>query len=213
MLSTCSALRSRAIPGRHTCSEPGSPRGAAAPVTTARFEQAEARFNLGVMYASGHGVVRNMAAAARCGGTKRRPTRASLQPSSNLARSTLPASGLEKTSSTPPNGFKRLRSRAYPRPSSIWVLHEHGRGVRQDARATMAWYRRAAEQGYQPAKERLQDLETNFPCASSNPGSKRWSPSRSRCFVEPGCDDAHSGDPRDNRNARDLYAGDQALEP
>ncbi len=126
-------------------------------------EQGDTRaaFLLGTRFATGRGVVRNMA-AARWYEEAANQSIAAAQ--FNIGTLYATGVGVGKDEVRAAEWLQRAAIKALPQAQfNLGVLHEHGRGVGQDARAAMAWYRRAAEQGYQPAKQRLQDLETAGP--------------------------------------------------
>ncbi len=134
------------------------------------FEQAaeaglaEAQFNLGVMYASGRGVARNLAAAARW--YEEAANQGVAEAQFNIGTLYALGAGVEKDEVHAAEWLQRAAVKSLPQAQfNLGVLHEHGRGVRLDARTAMAWYRRAAEQGYEPAKQRLQALEAKFSSA------------------------------------------------
>jgi len=59
---------------------------------------------------------------------------------------------------------------------TLGEYYEQGKGVKKNAEKAVTWYRKAAEQGYEPAIEALKRLGSPLPEASSEPASQASEP-------------------------------------
>jgi uncharacterized protein len=58
------------------------------------------------------------------------------------------------------SGFAKVPNRVNAlAESNLGWCYENGRGVPKDLAAAIVWYKKAAEQGFEPAKEKLAKLQ------------------------------------------------------
>ena len=115
---------------------------------------AEAQYNLGIMYADGRGVERDMSQAARW--YRQAAEQGIAEAQYNLGTLYGTGVGVPQDEERAAQWLHRAADLELPQAQyNLGVLYEHGRGVRLDGRAALVWYRRAADQGYAAAADRL----------------------------------------------------------
>lgn len=118
-----------------------------------------AQFNLATMYQDGRGIPRNIAEAARWYAAAAQQGDAGSQ--NNLALMYLKGEGVMQNHAIAFDLFHKVAvSTSDPiSQTNLGLMYENGWGVARDKSQALAWYRKAADQGFERAKDRLAELD------------------------------------------------------
>jgi TPR repeat protein len=137
---------------------------------------AEAQFNLGVMYANGRGVPQDDWAAASW--YRKAADQGNALAQNNLGNRYANGRGVAQNDAAAVSWYRKAADQDYAIAQyNLGVMYDNGRGVPQDHAAALNWYRKAADQGYAAARNKLGVMYGTGESAGTGlvlPGDDSW---------------------------------------